>query len=189
MAASDFVTVNDVKAYAVSTAGNSLDDLIQSLITRESAFIQSWLNRDLLQETVTERYDGEGASLLPLNLWPITSVAQVVVDDLVWTPASSAASIGYRFSQRFLIGINQRFPIGMQNVVVTYTGGYLKAALPEPIKQACIELVALRLDERKRLGQTGKTLNGESVQFSQLEMPAAIAARLTPYKTYISASV
>lgn len=189
MAANDFVTVNDVKAFAPSGQGNGLDDLIQALITRESEFIQTWLNRPLLQATVTERYDGEGAHLLPLNLWPITSVQSVVVDDLVWAPATTAASTGYRNSQRFLIAINQRFTRGVQNVAVTYTGGYPKASLPDEVKQACIELVTLRLDERKRLGQTGKSLNGDSVQFDKGDMPPSIAARLTPFKTYISGSI
>lgn len=190
MAAGDFVTVNDVKAYATSAQGNNLDDLIQSLITSESKFIATWLNRDLLEATQTETHDGEGHSMMPLNLWPISAVSAVVVDDQTWKPAVLSTDIGYKFSKRFLIAVNQRFPRGFQNVKVTYTGGYTKAALPIEIKQACIELVALRLEERKRQGQSSKSLNGDNVQFDVArDMPAAIAARLRPYLTYIAASV
>lgn len=181
----DLVTVADVKRYAPNVTGNGLDDLIQDLITNESQFIDTWLNRPVLEGTHTERYNGEGSALIPLHHFPITAVSSVKVNDQAWDFATLTTQMGFRFDDRFLIAINAVFPRGYQNIEVTYTGGYTKAAVPQDIKQACIELVTLRIDERKRLGVTSKSLNGENITYSDKDMPESVQARLNPYRSYI----
>lgn len=61
---------------------------------------------------------------------------------------------------------------------VTFSYSYL----PPEIEQACIELVALRYQERQRIGQVSKSLAGEVVAFSQKDMPDDVAAALAPYR-------
>ncbi len=54
--------------------------------------------------------------------------------------------------------------------------------LPYEVEQACIELVALRYQERQRIGQVSKSLAGETVSFSQKDMPMDVATGLQPYR-------
>jgi hypothetical protein len=54
--------------------------------------------------------------------------------------------------------------------------------LPLEIEQACIELVALRYQERQRIGQVSKSLAGEVVAFTQKDMQDDVAAALAPYR-------
>lgn len=54
--------------------------------------------------------------------------------------------------------------------------------LPLEVEQACIELVALRYQERQRIGQVSKSLAGEVVAFTQKDMQDDVAAALAPYR-------
>jgi hypothetical protein len=97
-----------------------------------------------------------------------------------------SAVLGYSFNQRFLIA-NARFPKGTRNVKVTYTAGY--TTVPEDIKQACMEMVALRLDERKRIGVSSQSIAGESVSYKDQDMPMSVQATLQKYRSYVAATV
>lgn len=186
----DLCTVNDVRLYSPNVQGNNLDGLIESLISTESSFIEDWCQRRILDRGVdiVQTFNGEGAHLLPLPAFPITAVSAVVVDGEVWTQALGPYDIGYRWSARYLIARGQVFPRGYGNIQVTYRGGYTKANLPDSLRQACIELVDLRLQERKRQGQTSKSLGGEQVTYQDREMPQSIAERIGIYQTVIAAT-
>lgn len=183
----DLCTINQVKAYSPDVQGNNLDGLLGELVTSESRFISKWCERELVTQDVdiVESINGEDIDMLPLRNWPIRSISSVVVDGETWVYAPTGSTMGYRFSKRFLFAIGRWFPRGRMNVVVTYRGGYLKNEVPEDLQQACAELVAYRLAERKRLGQQSKTLNGEQVTYTDGPMPKSISARLQDYKTYI----
>jgi hypothetical protein len=56
---------------------------------------------------------------------------------------------------------------------------------PHDLEQACIELALLRINERARIGDTGKTLAGEVVSFLQKDMTASIATGLQPYRRVV----
>lgn len=183
----DLVTVNDVKKYASSVQGNNLDDLIGELISTESKFIDEFLERNVISTgtDITEHYDGENTAMLPLASWPITSVSLVEVFGTPWPLADDARGVGYNFNQRFLLAMGQRFPAGFRGVKVTYRAGYTQSNVPISLKQACCELVAYRLEERKRQGQESKTLAGEQVTFSKGPIPDSIKARLNDFRSYV----
>ncbi|HUK60248.1 MAG TPA: hypothetical protein VLV50_13540 [Stellaceae bacterium] len=56
---------------------------------------------------------------------------------------------------------------------------------PPDLEQACIELALLRLNERARIGEAGKTLAGEVVSFVQQDVTASIAAALQPHRRVV----
>lgn len=56
---------------------------------------------------------------------------------------------------------------------------------PRDLEQACVELALLRLNERGRIGEAGKTLAGEVVSFVQKDMTASIATALQPYRRVV----
>jgi hypothetical protein len=172
-------TAAQVKAYATNVPSSSMDGLIDQLITAESAAIERFLQRTLTQpqNSVAETYDGNGGFRLPLNSYPIASVDSVVVDGTTWDAS------WYTHDLRGLVALEgRRWTRGRRNVVVTYKGGY--TTIPSDIQQACVELVCLRLEERKRQGISSQSIAGESVSYSSDPMPASVVQKLKPYLSY-----
>lgn len=183
-----FCTVADVKRYATNlpqTAG--ADELLRDLIASEQSLIEQYVECRLESATYTETLDGNNVTLLPVNNWPITAVSSVTVDGVAWTfaPAGSA-QVGYRFNKRSLIAVGQRWPEDHQNVVVTYTAGFAPGS-PEmsTAKQACIELVVYRFNERSRQGVASKSISGETVTYRESDIPVAIKARLNDFRSWV----
>lgn len=56
---------------------------------------------------------------------------------------------------------------------------------PRDLEQACIELALLRINERARIGESGKTLAGEVVSFVQKDLTASIVTALQPYRRVV----
>jgi hypothetical protein len=70
----------------------------------------------------------------------------------------------------------------MQNVSITYTAGYPLASIPDDLAQAVVDMVALYMQERTRVGHESKTLAQETVQYTTKEMPDQIKQKLAPYQ-------
>lgn len=179
----DLCTVPDVRLYSPNVQGSQTDALLAELITSESAAIEAYCERQIRDRGVdiTQTFSGEGGRLIPLPAYPITSVSSVVVDGVAWARTFSSTMPGYSFSERFLVAPLTGFPKGWQNVQVTYRAGYTLATLPPVLKQACIELVDLRLQERKRQGVAGRTVGGEQVSYMDKDMPSSIKERLRSF--------
>jgi hypothetical protein len=186
----DLCTLADVRKYSPNVQGEVLNELIETLIATESAHIENVCDRPLRDRGVdiVQTFDGEGGQRLPLPSYPITSISSVVVDGIAWPHASSSMSFGYVFDGRFVIATTNRWPRGVQNITVTYRAGYDLETLPYNLRQACVELVDLRLQERKRQGVQSKTVGGEQVSYADKEMPNSIRARLRGFEAVITAS-
>lgn len=181
----DLTTLANVKAW-LSITTNGEDAVLQSLITSVSKYIENWLNRTILSATYTEYRDGTGTNRIMLANQPVTAVSSVVMNNLgvpaVAIPASTAMSFGYVFDARNikLVGFGAKFPMGMNNVVVTYTAGY--ATVPVDIERACLELVALRFRERSRIGENSKSIGGETVSYNVKDFPDSVRTLLNQYR-------
>jgi hypothetical protein len=120
--------------------------LMQQLITSMSAMIHSKLNRArLYSQTFTRVFDGVGNMQLMLPDYPVTSVTSVqvrqsLVPQRVLVPQGTTqpanTSQGYGWSlvpwagnlpgdPAMLEFVNGYFPLGAQNIAVTYQAGYL----------------------------------------------------------------
>lgn len=53
--------------------------------------------------------------------------------------------------------------------------------IPADIEQACIQLMAARTEERKRIGVMSQSIGTESISYSQKDMPADVKTLLTQY--------
>jgi hypothetical protein len=145
MAASDLTNLAAVRDWCgIMPSVTQTDALLSRLITSASAMIIGYLGRPpLYSQTITERYDGNGGERLMLRRWPVTTLSAVAVDNVAITPAvlpgpGATTQIGYllepwdgmlpgRQQSVDLYGCNSFF-FGRQNVVVTYTYGYLVAS-------------------------------------------------------------
>jgi hypothetical protein len=192
MAFGDLTTLADVKAW-LQTGQNPFpatdDALLTRLIAAASEFIQNWLGRQIAAADWLEVRDGTGGQLLAFANIPVTAILSLSIDGLMIPPASADGGFGagYIFTPTELALRGYVFTRRPQNVIVTYTAGY--AATPPDIAQACIELVCLRYRERTRIGEVSKSLGGgETVTFSQKDMPDAVKTLLTQYRAVAPAS-
>jgi hypothetical protein len=192
MADGDLTNLADVKAW-LQTGQNPFpatdDALLTRLITAASEFIQNWLGRQIAAADWLEMRDGTGGQLLAFANIPVTAVLSLSIDGLMIPPAplDGGFSAGYTFTPTELALRGYVFTRRPQNVIVTYTAGY--AATPPDIAQACIELVCQRYRERTRIGEVSKSLGGgETVTFSQKDMPEAVKTLLAQYRAVAPAS-
>jgi hypothetical protein len=192
MAYGDLTNLADVKAW-LQTGQNPFpatdDALLIRLITAASEFIENWLGRQIAAADWLEMRDGTGGQLLAFANIPVTAVLSLSIDGLMIPPAPTDGGFGagYSFTPTELALRGYVFTRRPQNVIVTYTAGY--AATPPDIAQACIELVCQRYRERTRIGEMSKSLGGgETVTFSQKDMPEAVKTLLAQYRAVAPAS-
>lgn len=175
MSAPDLTTLADVKAY-LGLESVAEDANLSRHIKAASAWIRSYLNRDVTSSSYTETLDGTGTATLMVGEYPITAVASVTVGGLAVTGVVGRQATLARTD-------GGTFPAGIGNVVVTYTAGY--ATVPEDIAQACLEMVAWRFDERKRIGHASKSIQGEVVAFQTQDVPANVKTLLKNWRRVV----
>lgn len=178
MAAGDLCAIADVKEFASITTGND-DALLTSLITNASALVNSLTNRNLMSASYTERFNGRGGSRQGLSNYPVTAVASVTVDGVSIPAATGQTDSGFLFDEHLVYLRGYVFCRGVQNVEITYTGGL--ESVPADLAQACIEIVATKYKRRTNLEVSGKTLNGETISFTQSDVPPSAKAVLANY--------
>lgn len=152
MAARDLTSLADTKAWlGISTTDD--DMIITRLISQVSRVIMTSLNRPfLLPKTVTEYYDGNGASSLLLRSWPAVSVASVSVNgSAVAASAPGSNASGWILevpdaeppgNQQILQLQGSCFAPGMSNVAITYVAGYRVSAESAVIPPSPFQIVA-----------------------------------------------
>lgn len=180
MAAGDLTTLENVKQ-SLRSSGTSDEALLTRMITAYSAAIQRWLNRNILSASYYDALDGKGTQRIQFMNFPVTAVASVVVDGIVISPASGPPfACGYVFSDTMLSLYDFRFCRGFGNVQISYTAGY--ATVPFDIEQACIDWIIYKYRELDRIGQVSKSIAGEVVTFSTMDMPKTVATMLAQFR-------
>ena len=136
----DLTTLANVKMW-LSLATSTTDALLSALITRESRFIQSWLNRNIASQSYTEVRDGIGMGsgrwVLPFEDYPVSAVASLTINGSAVAASADGGIVqpGYGFDARQM-WIAQTGPAqgffsqygfvrGRRNVKVSYTAGFL----------------------------------------------------------------
>lgn len=131
--------------------------IISQLIPSMSGLIYGHINRGrVYSRTFTRTFNGLGTSQLVLPDYPVTSVDALSVG-LTTIPPSQANSIGSSYGYRVsswdgdLPGENAvvefaggYFPIGAQNINVTYTAGYLVAAEAQTVPATPFKIAVLQ---------------------------------------------
>lgn len=125
----DLTTLADVKAWMTANPGQPagvLDDLLLGrLITASSKFIKSWIARDVLMTTYTERYNGKGGTRLSLRNSPVYSISSLSIGDHAPPVSLDGIAQGYQFDENGTVYLSgYSFNRAFQNVRVTYTAGY-----------------------------------------------------------------
>jgi hypothetical protein len=146
-------------------------DTDDALLYRLAEAETDWLTAALRMGGVTEtqydrRLNGSGSERLLLPEYPIIEVIDVLVEGEVIPLADDDGETGYWYSPGDcvlqLIG-GYVFPRGVGNVNVVWTAGY--KPVPSDLEQLCIELVGTKYVWRKRIGESSKSLGGETVAY------------------------
>lgn len=176
----DLTTLSSLKSYLGMTDSIDGDDeLLSSLITAYSKYMQTWMSRNILSATYEDVFDGGGnIKYFPKN-YPIRSVSSVIINGQTINASSNDGS-GYVFNESYIGLKGYSFVYGMLNVRVVYNAGYV--SVPADLAQACNELVALRYKEIERIGEKTKILAGEQVTYITDAFPSSVKTILTNYR-------
>lgn len=174
-------TVENVKGYlGISTTAD--DPLLERLVEAASAYIAQYLNREFGIAEYTDTFDGTDHQTYMFRNYPVTAVSSVMVGVNAVPAAPSMQEAGYRFDERRLVLQGYTLIRGMLNCSVTYTAAFENN--PD-IEQACIEVVANRYREKDRIGLVSKGLAGETITFSQKDIPASARDVLRVYRKVV----
>lgn len=178
----DLITLEELQSYMTRSGAAAPSDttLLKALITRTSEAVAGYLQRDLLSAARTQVSSGRGGYTMPFDQWPATAVTLVLVNGQSIPPAPDDLQPGYVFDELALYLRGYTFARGVMNVRLVYTAGY--AEVPQDVKQAVCELVALRFKERDWIGVSSKTLAGETVSYTQTEMRGSAKKPLDRYR-------
>lgn len=176
------LTITGNGSGATATAGLNDDDLLGKLVTRASTLFNTECNRPtgLLQQTVTEKRNGNGNDILVPYNWPITAVSALYLNNNLTAASSDGIAAGYLFADRalYLVG-GLVFTSGRLNVSLSYTFGY--SVIPYDVTQAVAELVASRYRRRGHYDQDSQALNQQVISFSRKDIPPEVQTVINNY--------
>ena len=180
----DLCQLADVKAWlAIPPSSTDADDLLQRLIAAASAGIRNYLNRDRLEDTYVETRTGTGTGMMVLYNQPVSLVFGVTILGRSIPPSTTAWGAGFRYDEQAVYltgGVFVRKP--PMAIEIKYVAGYDTEDLPVDIADACIKWVGLRFKERERIGHVSKSIQGETIAYTQKDMPDDVARVLGNYK-------
>jgi hypothetical protein len=201
------LTTLDTAKEELGITGTSYDARLKRWIREESAAVETFCGRKLVNETLQQVFTGDQVGHrtdLILALYPVTEVVSVTWNNEVLTPdqwqLDGDAGLLRRYSQVDDCWVpwfgppDQYWYLGYgypNTITVQYTGGYtLGDDLPPDIEAA----VLMQLGYRKTAGQRDQTIKSETVPNvlsttyfygnpgdNAAILPAA-AARLEPYR-------
>jgi hypothetical protein len=175
-----FTTLDNVKQFLNQTSSTD-DKLLTRLITQAGELINTYLSRNILSQTYTDKFDGLGGDLLAFNEnFPVTAIATLTINDQPIPAATSALGNGYTFDENSVSLVGYTFTRGRKNVVITYTAGL--ASIPSELEQVCIDLVANVYKERDRIGLDSKALAGETTVYATRDIPNRAKTVLKQYR-------
>lgn len=182
----DLTTVATLQGYL--NPGSNDTNLLQRLITAASLAIENYANRDFVSQNYSKVFDGNGGRVMIFDDVPVTAVSAVTINGKT-IPAGSVTAAGYYFTKNQLILNGYEFCRGYGNVAVAYTAGYGTAALgtiPQDLEQFCIGTVQHWLNDRNRSGEVSRSAGGQTITYTQKDMPAWVQTGLNQYKAVFS---
>lgn len=178
----DLTTLAAVKQWLNVTATTD-DALLASLVSGVSAWVQSWLSRQILSASYSDTLNGNGKDLVFLKNAPITAVASVSVDAVAIPVRTAIGQSGYYFDDDAVYLDGYSFTKNRQNVIVAYTAGY--AAVPLDLELATKKLVGMSYKEKDRIGQSSVGLAGSQTNFIITDLPKDVQSILWQYRRVV----
>ncbi len=160
--------------------------ILDDIINRVSKFIETYCNRVLVAADYTEYYDGTDSAYLKLNNYPVNSYTSLESFDYQTQTVlqTFADHTDYEFyNDEGIIYKCSEFTPGHKNYKVIYNAGY--TAIPEDLKQACIEMCKLLYNKKDKTGIKSESIGNYSVTFTDDAvngLPENVLALLNSYR-------
>ena len=189
----DLCTLNELKQYIEGMPNvDRYDYILSTLITSVSKRFESYCNRiwdNNSGNDVTEYFSGDGSTdFVIVKRVPIASITTLHDDpDREYNSDDLIAAADYTYyadeGRIQLDGI--RFLKGLNNVKVTYKGGYTVATVPGDLKLACILQTTFVFKMRDKLGISSISSQAGSVSmYSPVELLPEVKQTLDLYKMF-----
>lgn len=156
------------------------DAIIEKLIEAYSPIIESYINKYVINRSLTEKYDGDGTLTLFLNYCPIVSITELKIDDEIIIVDDYLL---YEEEGKIVLDNGSVFTEGHQNIEIQYDAGYGvdRTKIPYPIKQACISMVSFYM-KRHNIDFSDTFSEGFVIKYPISRIPDFIKEFLDPYK-------
>lgn len=187
MAANDLVTVNQVERHLGMPLDSGDATQLGLQIEVASQLIEDFLGRKLISQTHIQYFDGRRTDRLILREWPVSALTEIRVDSdhLFTSDDTILASTAYVLvNDQEVIKIDDgNWNYGKYSIKVTYVAGWLQAAIPATIRNACLQLVEYLEAKRtyRDIDKESKSKGGETIKLVQ-GIPEIIAMQLEPYQ-------
>lgn len=167
------------------------NEKIGYLMQSVSQMFKAETNRSLLQEELTEYYDGRDTDTIMLRSTPLSSTHETISvyldNDRDFTESSKLASTSLFVDQE--IGAVHYdggiFDRGRRNVKVIYTAGWTRANMPHDIRVAALEALGVLWKRMSEKRFDTSTVSRGDVSYSYLEaMPHTVVNTLARYRSY-----
>ena len=184
MSAGDLTTVTQVQQVLLTQPGSEATDitLIARLITAASEGFRSVLGFNPIAAQYTEVRNGSGTAAMMFGNRPVVAVISVEVGP----PSARVAlveNVDYAWDSSRVQLLGSIFREGVANVRLVYSAGF--GVVPADLADACALATATKYRRLSRLGQTSKSIGGETVQFDTKDYPAEVWTVLENYRDRI----
>lgn len=184
--ANALVSLDQVKDH-MDISGSTFDSRLERMINAASTLIENQTNRQLITQSHTHYFNGDGTGTLEPQEFPVTAVTSIHDDD-EWTFGAETEVTDFDIFDETFIVLKKClvFKQGRRNVRMIYTAGYVGPAgsstVPTDLQEATILLVELLYNMRddRRLGIKSKSKLGETVSFDE-GIPDHIAKMIEPH--------
>jgi hypothetical protein len=140
------VTLADTKVY-LNILDTDYDAIIGQFIDASANIIEQEIGFNPLSSQRTEYYDGNGQQEMILRSAPVSTAATsldfYIDSDHAFgadTKIDCSSGVHLRAQEGFL-WYQEGFPIGIQNIKLTYTAGWTLANIPYDLRVCCYEIV------------------------------------------------
>jgi hypothetical protein len=195
LAPNHLVTLADQRAWLgikASVVEPDLDLIIETCINSASSTIEKYIDRKLILNTVTKRYDGNNRLQIELGEWPVRNIISVHESvSWVFDTTTLIDPTRYRITDdEIFVAFKDKFNRnGTQNVQVVFEYGYdspsnpLLYPLDSVLKHCTLSLTEHIYNVRndRRVGVSSKSKNSENVSFID-GIPLMVSTSLDYFK-------
>lgn len=152
----------------------SSDDKIQSLLDAASQYIRSYAGQDFTLTKYKEVASGFSSYSYQARVPFVRKVLSCNV-------GSKSVDVSTAVINNNIIYFdNVALATGVNNITIEYVAGYNE--VPYDVKQACIQLAYMRLQDKERIGELSKTSGSETTMFDNGAFPGWIKEALLNYR-------
>lgn len=175
--ATDLVTLSQVKNF-LGEESALIDFELNTLIAAASQQIRRHVDPIEYTTYTDELLDGTGKPWVVVRYWPLKPGDTARVVELDGTDITSSCKFEERTGR---IYYGSGFPVGVQNISVTYAAGY-GATVPEDLQAACLMLVKFYV--KSDLMARSVFFEGGGGMGAERSMPMQVRAIMESYPSY-----